>query len=171
MVVLRLRCIRLGKPQMTAANRGKWAEGEVKKELAKRSAASSSFAFYRLPDARAGSLQATLADYLVLVEGCLVLLEVKEVAHDYRLSYTNFSSSQVARQRLWEAAGAVGLVAVAHSTTKSWRVLPLERFTSRDSGASWDLRDSETSSLSEGLQCQLKNLCQKKAPNSVSGSI
>lgn len=154
----------------TAANRGKWAEGEVKKELAKRSAASAQFAFYRLPDARAGSLQATLADYLVLIEGCLVLLEVKEVAHDYRLNYTNFSPSQVARQRLWEEAGAVGLVAVAHSTAKAWRVLPLQRFLARDSGASWDLRDSETSSLSEGLQCQLKNLCQRKALSLASGN-
>lgn len=155
---------------MSAANRGKWAENEVKKELSKLSAASSQFAFYRLPDARAGSLQATLADYLVLVGGCLVLLEVKEVAHDYRLNYTNFSSSQVARQRLWEEAGAVGLVAVAHSTNKTWRVLPLERFLARESGASWDLRDSKASTLSQEIQCQLKNLCRKKAPNLESGS-
>ena len=156
---------------MSAANRGKWAESEVKKELAKLSAASSQFAFYRLPDARAGSLQATLSDFLILVGGTLVLLEVKEVAHDYRLNYTNFSPSQVARQRLWEAAGAVGLVAVAHSTNKLWRVLPLERFLVRESGASWDLRDSKASTLSEEMQCQLKNLYLKSEPSLGSGSI
>lgn len=116
--------------------RGKWAEGRLKAHFKKLENATA--AHFRFPDARSGSLQTAPADFAFLRDGKLYLIEVKEVHHDFRLPHGNFRSDQVARMRLWEAAGATSLVLIFHSTTAKWRVLPASFFVERH-GGSWDL--------------------------------
>lgn len=126
---------------MSAANRGKWAEGRVRAYL--KTLELANCAFHRFPDAHAGSLATTPADFLVCRQGKLTLLEVKEVQHDFRLPYKNFALDQMARMRMWKAAGAQALVAVCFMPTQTWRILDVEYFVQRD-GASWDMRDTLT---------------------------
>ena len=135
---------------MTTANRGKVAEALVKKRL-DGLAKSSNFAYYRPPDMRAGVRQVALSDFLYMRDGHLTLLEVKSVQHDYRLPHANFSPDQVARMRLWEAAGADTQVLIYHSELKVWRSLPASYFAVRE-GGSWDLRAIPTATL-ETLLC------------------
>lgn len=139
---------------MSAGSRGKWAEGEVKKKL-KLYSAFSSFAFLRLPDARAGSFQATLADFQVMHTGQFGLIEVKEVAtHDYRLPYGNFTSDKVGMLRAWQMAGATVAILICHrpgAKTAMWRLANLEFFMRRDPekpSGSWDLSSIPTANLS-----------------------
>ena len=80
---------------VTAANRGKYAEGKVKAELKKLEAANCTH--HRFPDAHSGSFITAPADFLILQNGRLRLLEVKQVEHGERLPYGNFSSEQVNR--------------------------------------------------------------------------
>lgn len=108
-------------------------------------------AFYRLPDARAGSFMPTLADCLLMRQGVLHLIEVKEVKHDFRLPHGNFGVDQVARMRTWKMAGAVSIVLIYHSTIGMWRGYDVDRFVTRE-GGSWDLRDQEPGTL-ESLLC------------------
>jgi penicillin-binding protein-related factor A (putative recombinase) len=132
---------------MSTANRGKTAEAFVKRKLVSLESANTTHVRY--PDARSGSFQVALADFLVLREGKLTLLEVKEVAHDYRLGYTNLSTSQISRLRMWKAAGANAHILVYHSTNKTWRAADVSWFflnhkTLSDNGkpvGSWDMRE------------------------------
>ncbi len=126
----------------TTGTRGKWAEGEVRKYLV--AAERGDTAFYRPPDARAGSLQAVMADFMTLRKGLLTLIEVKEVEHASRLPYKNFSADKVARMRVWQLAGAEAWVIVCHRVGKvrTWRLLPLDVFIQRDAdtpNGSWQL--------------------------------
>ena len=89
---------------VTAANRGKYAEGKVKAELRKLEAANCTH--HRFPDAHSGSFITAPADFLILQNGRLRLLEVKQVEHGERLPYGNFSSEQVNRMCMWHHAGA-----------------------------------------------------------------
>lgn len=132
------------------ADRGKVAEGEVKKVLT-RLALQSDTAFTRLPDARAGSFQATLADFLVVRKGVPFLLEVKEVEHDYRLPHGNFSTDQVSRLRRFELAGAESHVLVLHSNLGKWRTARVDYFLTRE-GGSWDLRNLPLQDLKDILK-------------------
>ena len=114
---------------MVAANRGKYAEGEVKKFLKKMEAANC--AHHRFPDAHSGSMVTAPADFMFMQAGVFRLLEVKEVQHDFRLPYDNFSPDQVARMRMWQAAGAHVWVLVYHKNLKAWRLIPAEWFLNR----------------------------------------
>ena len=114
---------------VAAANRGKYAEGEVKKFLKKMEAANC--AHHRFPDAHSGSMVTAPADFMFMQAGIFRLLEVKEVQHDFRLPYDNFSPDQVARMRLWQAAGAYAWVLVYHKNLKAWRLIPAEWFLNR----------------------------------------
>lgn len=129
----------------TAANRGKWAEGEVKKLLKKLEMANC--ASHRFPDAHAGSLATTPSDFLVCRAGKLTLLEVKEVQHDYRLPVKNFAPDQRARMRMWKLAGAQALVLVCFQPSRVWRLADIDYFTNE--GASWDMRDVPTGELKD----------------------
>lgn len=149
--------------------RGKQAEALFKR-LGSKLEKSQSVMVYRLPDARAGSLQPTLADFLLLWHRMLLLVEVKEVAHDFRLSYNNFSEGQVGRQRLWALAGGSSLVLIYHSTAKLWRCAPIDRFVDRSIGGSWDLRDLTPGNLEDTFLCQVNLAHQKWALDSGSGS-
>lgn len=139
----------------TAANRGKYAEAQVKKKLAGLESARQSS--YRVPDARSGSFAVALADFLIMRDGRMTLLEVKEVAHDFRLNHTNLDLSQIGRMRAWSSAGAQAHVLVYHSTTKLWRAADIHWFYTgyrKVDGdgkkvGSWDLRSLEHVTLDE----------------------
>lgn len=139
----------------TAANRGKYAEAQVKKKLASLESARQAYA--RWPDARSGSFAVALADFLIMRDGRMTLLEVKEVAHDFRLSHTNLDLSQIGRMRAWASAGAQADVLVYHSTTKLWRTASIQWFFENyrrinEAGkavGSWDLREFPTMTLDE----------------------
>lgn len=138
---------------VASANRGRKAEALVKKKLTALEAAN--FAHYRLPDTHSGSFTRTLADFMFVKEGKLILLEVKEVAHDFRLPYGNLKVEQIATLRAWKSAGARGHVLIYHSTTKLWRAADISWFflnykkvseTGKPIG-SWDLSSIPTGTL------------------------
>ena len=114
---------------VAAANRGKYAEGEVKKFLKKLEAANC--AHHRFPDAHAGSFVTAPADFMFVQAGKFRLLEVKEVNHETRLAYGNFSPEQVNRMRMWNLAGADTWVLVYHVPHKAWRLIPADWFRNR----------------------------------------
>ena len=114
---------------VAAANRGKYAEGEVKKFLKKMEAANC--AHHRFPDVHSGSMVTAPADFMFMQAGIFRLLEVKEIQHDFRMPYDNFSPDQVARMRMWQAAGAHAWVLVYHKNLKAWRLIPAEWFLNR----------------------------------------
>ena len=132
---------------VTAANRGKEAENAVKKKLV--SLEASAFCHERLPDARAGSFKVALADFQYIQAGKFTLLEVKQVDHEFRLPHKNLDSSQIARLRMWKAAGSQAHVLVYHTPTKLWRVADiswffLHKITESETGkkvGSWNLTD------------------------------
>ena len=107
-------------------DRGKRAEGLVKKKLVSLEAAN--FCHARWPDRRAGSFVAALSDFLVMRNGRLTLLEVKETAHDFRLPYGSFGDEQIARMRMWNLAGAQAHILVYSSTLKQWRAEDVDWF-------------------------------------------
>jgi penicillin-binding protein-related factor A (putative recombinase) len=128
------------------ANRGKLAEQKVRAELNKLDNATC--VVFRPPDARAGSRVTSPGDYFILREGHLTLIEVKSVAHNFRVPHGNFAIDQVARQRAWESAGADAWVIVYFSPLKLWRAETVGYFMQRD-GGSWDMRHIEAKTLPE----------------------
>lgn len=124
---------------MTYADRGKKAEGLMKSMLMKLE--SAKVASHRFPDAHSGSFAVAPADYMVMNDGKLFMLEVKEVRHDYRLPFANYGKDQVARQRMFQFAGAYSYCVIRHSTTGMWRYREVDYFLDRSEGASWDLRN------------------------------
>lgn len=131
----------------TYSGRGLKAEALVKKKLVSLEAADFSHA--RWPDARAGSFAVALADFLIMHKGKMTLLEVKEVAHSFRLPHTNLGTDQIGRMRAWKSAGAQGHVLVYSSIDKTWRAADISWFhlhytkvseTGKAVG-SWDMRE------------------------------
>lgn len=133
----------------TSANRGKEAENLVKKRL-EVLAKSANVAWHRPPDMRSGSFQPALCDFILLQDGQLTLIEVKQTQHEYRLPHGSLSTEQVGRMRVWEMAGATCYVLIYHSTIKQWRVQQVDYFSER-TGGSWDLREIPTRKLEEIL--------------------
>ena len=131
----------------TLGTRGKSAEKLVKEAIAQYSK-SADFDGARWPDARAGSFVTALTDFVVMHKGRMTLLEVKEVAHDFRLPHKNLDTDQIATMRKWKLAKAQGHVLVYHTTTKLWRAADVSWFflnhrKQDDNGkavGSWDLR-------------------------------
>ena len=141
---------------IAAANRGKYAEGKVKALLKKLESANCTHA--RWPDARAGSFVVAPADFMILQDGYLRLVEVKEVDHEYRLPYKNLEQGQLARLLMWQAAGAGSWVLVYHTPIKLWRCIPAQFFLHRpllsDTGkpmGSWKLTEFEPKTLVEAF--------------------
>lgn len=140
----------------TTSNRGKFAESQVKTLLKKLEAANCTHA--RWPDAHSGSFVTAPADFLLLQEGKLRLLEVKEVQHQTRLPYKNLEQGQLARMLMWQAAGASCWVLVCHMPAKVWRLLPADYFKNRQTVSetgkpigSWNLQDVPTQTLTEAF--------------------
>jgi penicillin-binding protein-related factor A (putative recombinase) len=134
---------------VTAANRGKVAESKLQSAFKVMDAASSDFAFERIPDAHSsrGAMSSPRSgDFALYYKGANYLLEVKEVAHDYRLPKTNFGNDQKARMRKRQLAGTICKVLVYHSTSNLWRLLPLDYFDLGTTG-SWDLSEVPATDL------------------------
>lgn len=134
----------------TIGSRGKSAEKLVSDRL-EVLCKKADTAFYRLPDARAGSLKATLADFLIMQRSVMTLLEVKEVDHPYRLPHKNFAVDKVSRMRRFRMAGAKTWVLVHFTPTGKWRAAELEFFLTRE-GGSWDMRQFLETTLEQALE-------------------
>lgn len=132
------------------ANRGKKAEKLLHTHMQKLSD-SSNAASFRLPDAHAGSLTATLCDFIFMRAGTLYLVECKSTKHNYRLPHGNVDTSQIAKMRMWKFAGAKAFVMIYHETLDQWRSAEVEYFLNRD-GGSWDLREIEIGSLEKAFE-------------------
>lgn len=131
---------------MSVGNRGKYAEGQVRRVLATIN--SADFAFARWPDAHAGSRTPAPADFIICSQGQTILLEVKECQHTHRLPYPNFHMEQMARMRLWQLAGAKAYTLVYFAKSEQWFMAGLEwwynnRITGKDGKVvgSWDTSD------------------------------
>jgi hypothetical protein len=120
------------------ADRGKDAEGYVKSALS--TCARTDLAWYRLPDARSGSRAPTLADFLIHAQGRMMLLEVKEVKHDFRLPHKNFDTDKIARMHRYKLSGALTYVLVRFMPSDVWRLAELSFFLQKE-GGSWDMRE------------------------------
>lgn len=122
--------------------RGKTAEKEVQKHLEKLNGEYFDFAFSRLPDARAagGRLAAVMCDYLCWYRGLSLPLEVKEIAHDFRLPKA--SLSQLAILKKVAEAGAKPYVLVLFTTIGKWRIAPISAF--EFDVPSWDMSEIPT---------------------------
>lgn len=139
----------------TVGTRGKYAETQVKKKLAGLESARQAHA--RWPDARAGSFAVALADFLIMRDGRMTLLEVKEVNHEFRLPHTNLGTDQIGRMRAWKSAKAQAHVLVYHTPTKLWRAADISWYflnytKTNEAGkavGSWDLREMSTIALDD----------------------
>ena len=105
--------------------RGKWAEKEVENTL-KAFNTRASFAYFRMPDARAamGRLSASPADFLYFYGDRSGFIEVKSTKHAFRLPRSSFS--QLPTLHKFSAAGASNILLVHHSEQNLWRVVPPE---------------------------------------------
>lgn len=141
----------------TSANRGKAAESKVRKEL-EILAQLANFDYERITDAfssRGGATSPRPGDFLAFQEGKPFLLEVKEVAHDFRLPRANFRLDQRARMVKRHHAGCRCFVLVHSSTTKLWRMAPVTYFGTEDKG-SWDLSQLPATDLRSQLNLIFK---------------
>lgn len=137
---------------VSAAKRGKVAEGKVRDYLKALEAQTAQFTFNRIGDAGAarGAFAAQAGDFQAFGWGKNWIIEVKEVQHAYRLPHGNFGPEQVARMRKRGLAGSIPIVLIYHRNEKLWRLPHLEIFLYRD-GGSWDLREVRTQTLPEIL--------------------
>lgn len=136
---------------MTTTNRGRASENAVRKVLLDLEAEFSAFTFNRVMDSHAagGRLPAAPGDFQAFSNTSQpsknFVIEVKEFAHDYRLSYNNFDLGKVARMYKRELAGSVCVVLLYSTTAKIWRQANLAFFRGRDNTVgSWDLRNLQT---------------------------
>ena len=154
---------------MSSADRGKWAEEKFTKAC-KELDEGSRATYYRFPDARAGFRQPAPCDYMLMLAGVMVVVEVKEVEHAYNLPYGNYAADQHARIMKWVWAGAQGHVLIAFKeavekyTVKDariWRLVPVESLADRPTEprpgtkrriGSWDLRSYPLLTLKEAVE-------------------
>lgn len=139
--------------------RGKWAEGQVQSWMKKRSAAESTFAYLRYPDARAGSFATAPADFLATRKGTHYKVEIKEVTipvsrQSRRLPEKNFSADKVARMAKWHLAGDACWVVICHLPMKEWRLLPLSALLG-SRPPSWDVAGYPAYATVDAVMCEL----------------
>lgn len=125
--------------------RGKKSESRIQEWLAAFDEAHIDFDWYRFPDARAagGRAQAAPADYEWFYHGHFGLIEVKELAHDFRLPAKNVKLHQISRAKKRIKAGGQAHMIVHHTTTGMWRLVPMEFFFNKVDQPSWDLSPFE----------------------------
>ena len=129
----------------SAANRGKEAEKVVTTLLKSLDAASTRFTFERILDAHSskGAVSSPRAgDFAMYYKGANYLLEVKQMAHDFRLNRANFPLDQRARMRKRELCGTRCHVLIYSTTAKVWWSLPISYFGFEET-SSWDLSNLE----------------------------
>jgi len=121
--------------------RGKKAEDAAHKFLKSLKELDSSFDFQRQLDARAagGRFPSQTGDYLIFRPQAHGVLEVKALAHDFRLPNKNFGAEQIAKCRRREMAGGKVVVLVYHSTIQKWRAPEFCLFTAAIDASSWVL--------------------------------
>lgn len=121
------------------ADRGKGAEKDVQDFLEACSARNLNFDYLRYPDARSamGRMKAMPADFEFFRGHIHGLLEIKQTAHDFRLSKSKFPQMAMMRKR--HLAGGRCIVLVYHSELKAWRYVPVQDLD--PSATSWDLSD------------------------------
>jgi hypothetical protein len=146
---------------MGKADQGKSAEKKVRDYLDLLDKAHVAFTFNRNQDAHAagGRFVPVAGDFqafgLYLRKAASVgvseslpacsrnfILEVKEVQHDFRLPYKNYSADKVARVQKRVLAGAEPLVLIRFMPRDEWRAVPFEVFRNRNEATpsgSWDL--------------------------------
>lgn len=132
---------------MTTANRGKKGEALFRAFLTGL-ATQQGTAFMRLPDAHAGSIVPTVADFLLVRNGVPHFIEVKETSHDFRLPHGNFDKDQVSRMWEMQLAGAKCSVFTYHSGLALWRKHELDTFKVR-TGGSWNFSDIQPKQLKD----------------------
>lgn len=165
----------------TAANRGKKAEAKIKQILKDIENKNFTFTANKNPDAHAagGRAQPVAGDFQAFKDGCVwfdatqgrlawspeesenkidsypcqrsFIIEVKETKHDYRLPHANYSEDKVARVMKRVHAGTEAVVAILHTTTGLWRLVPQAVFAKRE-GGSWDLRSHEHVDINAALR-------------------
>lgn len=132
------------------ANRGKAAEKLVREYLDWLSGSVAKFNYERRYDARSagGKFPAQAGDYAYwrdfsagAVSG---FIEVKEVAHDFRVPQKNFTKEKIGRLRAKYIAGADVVILVLHTTTHLWRRVPFFVFEQDPAAKSWDLTEFTT---------------------------
>lgn len=134
---------------MTAANRGKYAEGKVRDYLKMIDAAVVNFDFERVLDAHAaaGRFQSRTGDFSWWAPELHGVIEVKEVEHPTRLPYKNVTREGMAKLRKRSWAGGQIMILVCHMPEQIWRVVPMAYLDKRDSATpsgSWDLSQFPT---------------------------
>ena len=119
------------------ADKGKEAEREVGKVLEKYASTVLEFDYLRLPDARSamGRMKAMPADFEFYLPGMHGLIEVKETAHDFRLTRSKISQLPMMQRRA--RAGGRCFVVIHHSTIGKWRRVPVRALVGEV--PSWDL--------------------------------
>lgn len=122
-------------------DRGKFAEKQVAAILDRFNDEYVTFAFERLPDARAarGRIKRQLSDFIVESEGVFYPFEVKETEHDFRLKKDKIE--QLPRLKKWRLAGARPVVLIYHSNLDQWRLPRFEVFLPTPVPPSWNLTD------------------------------
>jgi hypothetical protein len=127
------------------ADRGKYAEGEVRKVLERLKGAYASFMYERIYDARSAGgrgIPARAGDFEFWAPGLHGLIEVKELNHAFRLPSKNVT--QLPKLRLRQLAGGLIFVLVYHTPLKAWRRVPVDWLHLRSGQPSWDLSDFGT---------------------------
>ena len=135
--------------------RGKSAEAQMQKHLQHLDQTLLHFDWLRLPDARTAMGRGTAmpGDFEAFMPMSHLLLEVKEVAHDFRLPAKNVG--QLPKMRKRTLAGGHCFLIVYHSTTKKWRRIPVMELEVKTTG-SWDLSEYEQyDSVSQALSVEL----------------
>lgn len=145
---------------MSSANRGKLAEGKLKNALTLLASSRYDFCFERIEDARSSkgaSSTPRAGDFAIYCAGKNMLIECKEVAHEFRLPKPSFKNDQRARMRIRQLAGTICTVAIYHPTKNVWRDLPLSYFEAGETG-SWDMSSTPTYTLAQIVERWLVKL-------------
>lgn len=142
------------------ADRGKYAEGEVRKFLKQLETDFVEFTFNRVQDAHAagGRFTAQAGDFQAFRKFKTAgasdvtanwVIEVKQTEKPERLPYKNYSEDKVARVVKRQLAGSIPVVLICHGNDAKalWRIVPLLVFQHRNPetpSGSWLLTDYPT---------------------------
>lgn len=109
-------------------DKGKVLEGDFKKAMVQMTKDPLCF-YYRIPDAlsTASLVKGKMrgrggkrpGDFFVFYNGTAFLIELKEVAHDYRIATSRFT--QLAKMKRFAMTGNTSGAIVFHTTTGLWR--------------------------------------------------